>query len=137
MLLFLYKKVSTNTLEEAQIESVYWAQCSVLFNFRVTESQNCWSKCLCRSPCLTSLHKQDHVELVTQDQIQMASEYLQRRRLHNLPEQSVSVLYHPSSKFIFPIFNWNFLQFTGISSLPPIRYLNTLKRFPWTISFPI
>lgn len=118
MLLIFYKKVSTNASQEAQSESVYWAQCSVLFNQRVTEPQNCWGRHLCRSPCPTGLHKQDHVELVTQDRIQMTFEKLQRWRLRNLPEQSVSLLYHRSINFFssfyfeFSAIYWNLFTST-------------------------
>lgn len=127
MLLFLYNKVSTNTPEEAQSESVYWAQCSVLFNYRVTESQNCQGRHLCRSPCPTGLHKQDHVGLVAQRQIQMALNTFKDGDSITLLKNLLLCFTVLAAIFFF---NWNFMQCTGISLLPPIWYLNTLKNSP-------
>lgn len=49
----------------------------------------------------TSLLKQGSVEQVTQDFVQAAFDYLQRRRLHKISRQPVSVLSHPHCK-VFP-----------------------------------
>jgi len=50
---------------------------------------------LWRSSCPALLLKQGHLEQVAHDHVQMAFEYLQRWRLHNLSEQPVPVLGHP------------------------------------------
>jgi len=42
--------------------------------------------------------KQGHLEQAAEDLVQVGLEYLQRRRLHNLPGQSVLVLCHPQSE---------------------------------------
>ena len=45
---------------------------------------------------LNTLPKQGHPEKAAQDLVQAGLEYLQRRRLHNLPGQpGVPVLHHP------------------------------------------
>ena len=44
-----------------------------------------------------SLPKQGHTEQAAEDLVQAGLEYLQRRRLHNLPGQPVPVLHHPQS----------------------------------------
>ena len=49
-----------------------------------------------------SLPKQGHPEQVAQDLVQVGFEYLQSRRLHNLPGQPVPVLRHPQSKEVLP-----------------------------------
>jgi len=46
----------------------------------------------------TPLPKQGHLQQAAQDLVQVGLEYLQRRRLHNLPGQPVPVLHHPQSK---------------------------------------
>jgi len=45
-----------------------------------------------------SLVKGVHLELIAQDRVQMAFEYLQRWQLHNLSGQPVPLLSHPHSK---------------------------------------
>ena len=55
---------------------------------------------LCGSSSPTPLPKQGHVEQVAQDLIQVGSEYLHRRRIHNLSGQPVPVLHHPQSKVL-------------------------------------
>jgi len=50
-----------------------------------------------RPPGPTPLLKQGHLELIAQDCVQTASEYLQRWRLHKLSGQPVPVLGHPHS----------------------------------------
>jgi len=52
---------------------------------------------LCMSPGPTPALKNSHLELVTQDPIQMAFEYLQGGRLHYLPGQPVPELDHSQS----------------------------------------
>jgi len=53
---------------------------------------------LCGSSSPTSLPKQDHPEQAAQDVVQAGLEYLQRRRLHNLPGQPVPLLHDPQSE---------------------------------------
>jgi len=53
---------------------------------------------LCGSPSPTPLPKQGDPEQAAQDLVQAGLEYLQRRRLHNLPGQPVPVLCHPQSE---------------------------------------
>ena len=48
------------------------------------------------------LPKQGHPEQAAQDLVQAGLEYLQRRRLHSLPEQPVPVLRHPQSEEVLP-----------------------------------
>ena len=48
------------------------------------------------------LPKQGDLQQAAQDVVQVGFEYLQRRRLHNLPGQSVPVLWHPLSKEVLP-----------------------------------
>jgi len=50
---------------------------------------------LCGSSSPTALLKQGHPEQAAEDLVQAGLEYLQRRRLHNLPGQPVPVLHHP------------------------------------------
>jgi len=57
---------------------------------------------LCGSSSPTSLLKQGHLQQAAQDVVQAGLEYLQRRRLHYLPGQPVSVLRHPQSEEALP-----------------------------------
>ena len=59
-------------------------------------------KDVCRSSGPTTLLKQGHLDLVTQDHVQTAFEYLQGWRLRNLSGQRVPALSHPDSKKVFP-----------------------------------
>jgi len=49
---------------------------------------------LCGSSSPTLLLKQGHLQQASKDLAQAGLEYLQRRRLHNLPGQPVPVLRH-------------------------------------------
>ena len=57
-------------------------------------SQNHWmfgvGRALCGSPSPTPLLKQGHPEQAAEDLVQAGLEYLQRRRLHSLPEISLT-----------------------------------------------
>ena len=55
-----------------------------------------------RHPVQPPLLQQVHLEPVAQDRVQMASEYLWGRRLHNLFGQPVPVLGDPHSEKVFP-----------------------------------
>jgi len=57
---------------------------------------------LCGSSSPTLLPKQGHLQQAAQDLVQMGLEYLQRRRLHNLPGQPVPVLHHPQREEVPP-----------------------------------
>ena len=57
---------------------------------------------LCGSSSPTPLMRQGHLQQAAQDRIQAGLEYLQRRRLHNLPGQPVPVLRHPQREEVLP-----------------------------------
>ena len=57
---------------------------------------------LCGSSSPTLLPKQGHLQKAAQDRVQAGLEYLQRRRLHNLPGQPVPVLRHPLREEALP-----------------------------------
>ena len=57
---------------------------------------------LCGSSGPIPLPKQGHLQEVAQDLVQAGLEYLQRRRLHNLPGQPVPGLCHPQSEEVLP-----------------------------------
>jgi len=56
---------------------------------------------LWRSSSPIPLLRQSHLEPVAPENVQMAFEYLQRWRLHNLPGPPMPVLSHPHSKKVF------------------------------------
>ena len=57
---------------------------------------------LCGSSSQTPLPKQGHLQQAAQDLVQVGLEYLQRRRLHNLPGQTVPELRHPQREEVLP-----------------------------------
>ena len=57
---------------------------------------------LCGSSSPIPLPKQGHLQQAAQDLDQAGLEYLQRRRLHNLPGQPVPGLHHPQSEEVLP-----------------------------------
>jgi len=57
---------------------------------------------LCGSSSPTPLPKQGLLQQAAQDLVQVGLEYLQRRRLHNLPGQPVSGLHHPQREEVLP-----------------------------------
>ena len=71
-----------------------------------TESQNHSmvgvGRDLCCSSSPTPMPKQGHLLQAAQDHVHLGLEYLQRRRLHNLPGQPVPVLHHPQSEAVLP-----------------------------------
>ena len=75
---------------------------------------------LCGSPSPTPLPKQGHLQHAAQDLFQLSLEYLQRRRLHNLPGQPVPVLCHPQREEVLPYVQTELpvLQFVPISPCP-------------------
>ena len=72
-------------------------------SFTVTESQNVrgWQGPLWVTQS-NPLPKQGHPEQAAQHRIQAGLEYLQRRRLHNLPGQPVPGLCHPQREEVLP-----------------------------------
>lgn len=74
-----------------------------------------------RSSSPMSLFKQDHLEHVTPDCVQMALKYLQGRRLCNLSEQPFPKISHLTVKKLFLMLRWNFL--CGILCLCPLILL--------------
>ena len=72
----------------------------------ITESQNHRmlgvGRDLCGSSSPTLPPKQGHLQQAAEDIVQVGLEYLQRRRLHNLPGQPVPVLCHPQSEEVLP-----------------------------------
>jgi len=57
---------------------------------------------LCGSSSPTPMPKQVHLQQAAQDLVQVGFEYLQRRRIHILPGQPVTVLHHPQSEEVLP-----------------------------------
>jgi len=57
---------------------------------------------LCGSSSPTLLLKQGHLQLAVEDPVQASLEYLQRRRLHNLPGQPGPGLHHPQREEVLP-----------------------------------
>ena len=55
---------------------------------------------LCGSSSPTPLPKQGHLQQAAQGLVQVGFEYLQRRRIHNLPGQPVPGLCHPQSEVL-------------------------------------
>ena len=81
---------------------------------------------LCGSSGPNPLPKQGHLQQAAQDRIQAGLEYLQRRRLHNLPGQPVPGLRHPQREEVLPMFSWNFLCFS-LCPLPLVLSLGTTE----------
>ena len=75
-------------------------------NQRIRESQHHRmvgvGRDLCGPSSPTPLPKQGHPEQAAQDRVQASLEYLQRRRLHNLPGQPVPGLCHPQREEVLP-----------------------------------
>jgi len=68
----------------------------------------------------TPLLKQGHLQQAAQDLIQAGLEYLQRRRSHNIPGQTVPVLCHPQRDEVLPYVQVEvpMLQFVPIAPCP-------------------
>jgi len=75
---------------------------------------------LCGSSSPTLLPKQGRLQQAAQDLVQAGHEYLQRRRLHNLPGQPVPVLRHPQREEVLPHVQTELpvLQFVPIAPCP-------------------
>jgi len=75
---------------------------------------------LCGSSSPTPLLKQGHLQQAAQDLDQAGIEYLQRRRLQNLPGQPVLVLHHPQREAVLPHVRTELpvLQFVPIAPCP-------------------
>ena len=83
----------------------------------VTESQNHRivgvGRDLCGSSSPTLLPKQGHLQQAAQDLLQAGLEYLQRRRLHNLPESIASRL---AKAAVLGYVNWYFRKLHVLES---------------------
>jgi len=108
---------------------------------------------LCGSSSPPSLPKQGHLEQAAQDLVHADLEYLQSRRIHNLPRQPVPVLRHPQREEVLPRVQTELpmLQFVPIapcpvagttekslapsSRHPPLRYLKAFLRSPLSLLF--
>ena len=66
------------------------------------ESQNHRKVGVERDLCGSSLQKQGLLEQAAQDLVQVGLEYLQRRRIHNLPGQPDPGLRHPQKEEVLP-----------------------------------
>jgi len=75
---------------------------------------------LCGSSSPIPLLNQGHLQQAAEDLFQAGLEYLQRRTLHNLPGQPVSVLRHPHREEILPHVQMELplLQFVPIAPCP-------------------
>ena len=60
---------------------------------------------LCGTPSPTLLPKQGHLQQAAEDLVQAGLEYLQRRRLHNLPGQPGPGLHHPQREVLPHVWN--------------------------------
>jgi len=94
----------------------------------ITESQNHRivgvGRDICGSPSPTPLPKQSHLQQAAQDLVQVGLEYLQRRRLHNLPGQPVPVLRHPQREEVLPHVQLELplLQFVPVAPCPVVGH---------------
>jgi len=75
----------------------------------------------------TPLPKQGYLQQAAQDLIQAGFEYLQRRRLHNLPGQPVQCSVTLRGKKFFLMFSWNFLC-VNLCPLPLVLLLGTTEK---------
>ena len=84
-------------------QDLTWQQTSCLIYSHFTESQNGrgWKGPL-EITQSNPLPKQGHPEQAAEDLVQAGLEYLQRRRLHNLPGQPVPGLRHPPREEVLP-----------------------------------
>ena len=110
-----------------------------------TESQNHRmvgvGRDLCGSSSPTLLPKQGYLQQAAQDLVQAGLEYLQRKRVHNLPGRPVPVLRHPQREEVLPCVQTELpmLQFVPVVPSPvaghhwkefgPILLTPTLKVF--------
>lgn len=97
------------------------------------------------------LHKEDHIENVLQDKVQVPFDYLQGKRFHNRFGQPVLVFSHPSSEKVLSGSQMELPLFQALSpvlslgttekslllsSLQPLfRYLHILTVFPLNLHF--
>jgi len=75
---------------------------------------------LCGSSSPTLLPKQGHLQQAAEDLVQVGLEYLQRRRLRNLPGQPVPGRRHPQREEVLPRVQMELpvLQFVPIAPCP-------------------
>jgi len=96
---------------------------------------------LCGSSSPIPLPKQGHPEQAAQDRVQVGLEYLQRRRIHNLPGQPGPGLRYPQREEVLPPVQMELplLQFVPVAPCPvaghhwkesgPVILTPTLKMF--------
>jgi len=82
---------------------------------------------LCGSSSPTLLPKQGYLQQAAQDPVQAGLEYLQRRRLHNLPGQPVQGSVTLRGKKFLLMFRRNFLCFS-LCPLPLVLSLGTTEK---------
>ena len=89
---------------------------------RITESHRIVGvgRDLCGLSSPTLLPKQGHLQQAAQDLVQAGLEYLQRRRLNNLPGQPVPGLRHPQREEVLPHVQMELpvLQFVPVAPCP-------------------
>jgi len=75
---------------------------------------------LCGSSSPTLLPRQGHLQQPAEDLVQDGLEYLQRRRLHNLPGQPGPGLHHPQREEVLPHVQLELplLQFVPVAPCP-------------------
>jgi len=112
------KTHACNTEAMTNVLSCGWLQ------YGIIESQNHRTvgvgRDLCGSSNRIPLLKQGHLQQAAQDILQAGFEYLQRRRIHNLPGQPVPVLHHPQSEEVLRHIQTELpmLQFVPIAPCP-------------------
>ena len=101
--------------------------------YRITESQHGrgWQGPLWVTQS-NPLPKQDHPEQAAQDLVQAGLEYLQRRRLYNLPGQPVPGLRHPQREEVLPHVQVELLCFS-LCPLPLVLSLGTTATYMLSI----
>jgi len=79
---------------------------------------------LCGSSSPIPLSKQGRLQQAAQNLVQAGLEYLQRRRIHNLPGQPVPVLHHPQREEDLPHVQRELpvLPFVPIAPCPVARH---------------
>jgi len=123
---------------------VYWSPLITYSNMisflqrTITVSQNCWGwKGHLETIKSNPPAKIGSVKQVAQVGMQMGLEYLQRRRVHNLPGQPVPVLCHPFVKNFFCILMQNILC-SSLCPFPLVLFPQTTeKRFSMSRWLPL
>ena len=111
MFSFCFQQISSSVLLEYNPSSI--CSLGISQNHRMVG----FGRDLCGSSSPILLPKQGHLQQAAQELVQAGLEYLQRRRLHNLPGQPVPVLCHPQSEEVLPHVHMQLpvLQFVAIA----------------------